>query len=69
MKHSQLLLLKERAQNGDPTARAEALAKLMDHIDELRILVDELSEGNRDKDLQSRVALAFGHLDSDDDSE
>lgn len=65
MKHSQLLELQKRALAGDENAICKAFA----HIEELRILIDELSEGQRDKDLQSRVALAFGHLDRDEDSE
>ena len=65
MKHSELIELQKRALKGD----VAAINKAFEHIEELRILIDELSEGQRDKGLQSRIALAFGHLDNDEDSE
>lgn len=65
MKYSELIELQKRALKGD----AAAIGKVFEHIEDLRILIDELSEGQHSKALQSRIALAFGHLDNDEDSE
>ena len=65
MKHSQILAMRAKVEQGDKAAINQTFA----YIEDLRILIDELSDRHQDKEMKTRVALAFGHLDPDEDSE
>jgi hypothetical protein len=65
MDFEKLLLLFGQAKKGD----LKAVNSLIIHVNELRDLVQELSEGLEDEQLQQQVDEVLGHDVADEDEE